>query len=376
MVLLDEEPPGSRNPPRHAARAGAMRPRVRRADRYNPRMSRLSDLPRLLAATELKPVWLIGGAEHLLVLEAADRVRARARELGYSEREVFDVDARFDWNELAMAGNAMSLFATRRVIDLRLPTGKPGKEGSAAISAWCAAPPPDTLLLVTTEDWSKKHEGAWFDAIARIGVAMPVWPLRREELSGWIGARLASRSVDATPDAIELLAERVEGNLLAAAQEIDKLALLAHGARLDVALLEASVADDARFDAFRLTDAAIGGDAARALRIVSGLQAEGEEVIPLLGWILNQLRALQRLSTAGSNLTQALRNERVFDARQGVFRHALKAAGTAHWERCIVHAARIDRIAKGRADGDAWRELQRLVAAIAMPRRAVELIGA
>ena len=338
--------------------------------------ARISDLPKLLSGTELKPVWLIAGAEHLLVLEAADRLRARARELGYSEREVFDVDHRFDWNELTMAGNAMSLFATRRVIDVRLPTGRPGKEGSAAISAWCASPPPDTLLLITTQDWSTKHDGAWVSAIERSGVSMPVWPLKRDELSAWIGARLASREVKATRDAIELLAERVEGNLLAAAQEIDKLALLVNGATLDVGLLEASVADDARFDAFRLTDAAIGGDTARALRIVAGLQAEGEEVIPLLGWVLNQLRVLQRLAAAGSNLSQAMRNERVWDARQAIFKHALKAGSAAHWERCIVQAARIDRIAKGRGDGDVWREMQRLVAAIAMPRRAADLIGA
>lgn len=338
--------------------------------------ARISDLSKLLSATELKPVWLIAGSEHLLVLEGADRLRLRARELGYSEREVFDVDNRFDWNELAMAGKAMSLFATRRVIDVRMPTGRPGKEGGAAIVAWCESPPPDTLLLITAQDWSKQHEGAWVSAIDRAGVSMPVWPLKREEMPGWIGARLVSRGVKATSDAIELLAERVEGNLLAAAQEIDKLALLVGGAMLDVELLEASVADDARFDAFRLTDAAIAGDTARALRIVAGLQAEGEEAIPLLGWLLSQLRLLLRLSDAGANLNQAFRNERVWDARQPMFKRALKAGNATHWERCIVHAARIDRIAKGRADGDVWRELERLVAAIATPRAASPLLSA
>lgn len=122
--------------------------------------ARITDLPRLLGASPLKPVWLIAGAEHLLVMEAADRLRARARELGFAEREIHDVDHRFDWNELAMSGAAMSLFSTRRLIELRMPTGKPGKEGSAAISAWCADPPPDTLLLITAQEWSKGHEGA------------------------------------------------------------------------------------------------------------------------------------------------------------------------------------------------------------------------
>ncbi|MBN8481800.1 MAG: DNA polymerase III subunit delta [Xanthomonadales bacterium] len=337
--------------------------------------ARLSDLPRLLAAPAIAPVWLIAGAEHLLVLEAADRVRARAKALGHLEREVFDADARFDWNELAASGQAMSLFASRRLIDVRLPTGKPGKDGAAALAEWANSPPPDTVLLLTAQEWSKQHEAAWVNAFDRAGVVLPLWPLKPEELPGWIGARFASRGVKATREAVERLAERVEGNLLAAAQEVDKLALLVDGATLDADLLESSVADDARFDAFRLTDAAIGGDAARALRIVAGLQAEGEEAVPLLGWLLTQLRALRRLADAGPRLDQAMRNERIWDSRQAMFRRALKAGDAAHWDRCLVLAARIDRISKGRADGDAWREIQRLVAAIAEPRRAGALLG-
>ncbi|HVT32630.1 MAG TPA: DNA polymerase III subunit delta [Rhodanobacteraceae bacterium] len=334
-----------------------------------------------LASGELAPACLVAGAEHLLVIEAADALRARARELGYAEREVLDVESGFDWNRLADAGRELSLFATRKLIDLRLPTGKPGKDGSAAIAAFCESPPPDTVLLVTANDWSKAHEGAWVRAIEQAGVFVPVWPLKRDELPGWIGARMASRGVAATPDAIAWLADRVEGNLLAAAQEIDKLALLADGATLDVAALEASVADDARYDAFRLTDAAIGGDAARALRIVAGLRAEGEELIPLLGWLLNQLHLLLRLSASGANAA-AFRAERIWPAREGMYRRALKAADGAHWERCLAQAARIDGIAKGqqldaagRSWGDAWRELERLVAAIASPRAGAELLA-
>jgi DNA polymerase-3 subunit delta len=339
--------------------------------------ARITDLPRLLGANELKPVWLIAGAEHLLVLEAADRLRARTRELGFAEREIHDVDHRFDWNELAMSGAALSLFANRRVIELRMPTGKPGKEGSAAISDWCANPPPDTLLLITAQDWSRDHEkAAWYGAVDRVGVAMPVWPLKREELPAWIAARMKAHGLQATRDAIELLAERTEGNLLAAAQEIDKLALLVGDAVLDIDTLEASVADDARFDAFRLTDAAIAGDAARALRIVEGLHAEGAEAIPLLGWLLSQLRVLSRLAHAGGNLNQAFKAERIWDAKQAGFQRALKAGNAAHWERCIVQVGHIDRIAKGRADGDVWREIERLITAIAMPKRGAELLGA
>ncbi|MEO7324741.1 MAG: DNA polymerase III subunit delta [Dokdonella sp.] len=328
-----------------------------------------------LGAGELKPVYLIAGAEHLLVMEAADALRARAKELGFIEREVLDVEANFDWNQLGDASRSMSLFSSRKLIDLRLPTGKPGKEGAAAISEFCAAPPPDTVLLVSTNDWSKKHEGAWSAAIERTGIAVAVWPLKREELPDWIGARMASRGLKATADAIALLADRVEGNLLAAAQEIDKLALLNAGTAVDIEALDANVADDARYDVFRLTDAAIGGDAGRALYIVAGLRAEGEELIPLLGWMLMQLRLLLRLASA-QNIDAALRSERIWPAaREGMFKRALKNGDRAHWERCLNQAGRIDRIAKGRADGDAWRELERLVAAIAAPRRGAGLIA-
>ncbi|MEP7044886.1 MAG: DNA polymerase III subunit delta [Dokdonella sp.] len=327
-----------------------------------------------LASADLKPAYLIAGAEHLLVLEAADALRARAKELGYAEREVLDVEAGFDWNLLGDASRSLSLFASRKLIDLRLPTGKPGKEGGAAIAEYCQAPPPDTVLLITTNDWSKAHEGAWVKALDTVGVHLPVWPLKLEELPDWIGARMASRGLKATPDAIALLADRVEGNLLAAAQEIDKLALLQGSDTLDVATLEASVADDARYDAFRLTDAALGGDAGRALHIVGGLRAEGEELIPLLGWVLTQLRSLLRLSSAGVNLAAAFQTERIWPARQAMYRRALKSGDRAHWERCLAQAGRIDRIAKGRGEGDAWRELERLIAAIASPRRAAGLI--
>ncbi|HKE47144.1 MAG TPA: DNA polymerase III subunit delta [Rhodanobacteraceae bacterium] len=340
----------------------------------------LPALKKQLAGSELKPVYLIAGAEHLIVLEAADALRARARELGYVERDVLDVESNFDWNRLGDASRELSLFASRKLIDLRLPTGKPGRDGSAAIGEFCAAPPPDTVLLVTANDWSKQHEGAWVKAIETIGVFVPVWPLKREELPDWIGARMASRGVAASPDAIAWLAERIEGNLLAAAQEIDKLALLGAGQVIDVPMLEASVADDARYDAFRLTDAAIGGDAGRALHIVAGLRAEGEELIPLLGWVLNQLRLLLRLSSA-ANLGAAFKNERIWPARENLFRRALKNSDSAHWERCLAQAARIDLIAKGqqldaagKSWGDAWIELERLIAAIAKPRAAAELL--
>lgn len=334
--------------------------------------AKLSQLPSLLARDQLAPVWLIAGSEHLLVIEAADALRRRARELGYAEREVHDVDPQFDWNELSRAAGSMSLFSSRKLIDLRLPTGKPGKDGAAAIIEYCDVVPADTILLITCHDWGKAHEAAWSAAIDRVGVHMVAWPVKRDELPGWIGQRLASRGLKPTPDAVALLAERVEGNLLAAAQEIDKLVLLVGDRPLDVQTLEDCVADDARYDAFRLTDAAFAGDAKRALQIVDGLRNEGEELVPLMGWISSQLRGVLR-SGSGAG--------RGYDPRQATYQRALKSAPASHWECCMQHAALIDRTIKGRGDiessmamGLAWRELSRLVAAMAAPRQAAGLL--
>ena len=335
----------------------------------------LSALRKQIVTAELKPVYLLAGEEHLLLLEAADALRARARELGYSEREVLDVESNFDWNALSQSASSMSLFATRKLIDLRVPTGKPGKEGAAAIIDFCERPPPDTVLLITATQWSKAHETAWVAAVEKIGVFVPVWPLKANELTDWIAQRMAARGLKPGRDAIDALAERIEGNLLAAAQEIDKLVLLHGDQPLDAATLEDLVADSARYDVFKLADAALAGDAARSLRILAGLRAEGEQVVALLGWILNQLTLLARLSGARGNPAEAFKAERIWPAREALYRKALARADRAHWDACLIQAARIDRIGKGReldysrkAVGDAWLEFERLLVAIAKPR--------
>lgn len=332
-------------------------------------------LPALLAKPELAPVWLIAGSEHLLVIEAADALRLRARQLGYTERDIHDVDQHFDWNELTRSGSSMSLFSTRKIIEIRLPTGKPGKEGATAIIEYCKNPPDDNLLLITSHDWSKSHEGAWSAAVNKAGEQVIAAPVRRDALVAWIQARMQSRGLKPKRDAIELLAERVEGNLLAAAQEIDKLALLVGDQSLDVATLESCVAEDARYDVFRLTDAAFAGDVGRALHIVDGLRAEGEELFGLLGWVLNQLR--QVIAAAGGGAGKGGWG----GGRQEVFKRALRSAQVAHWERCLDQAGLIDRIVKGRggidsaqANAVAWREFSALIAAISQPQQAAPLL--
>jgi DNA polymerase-3 subunit delta len=321
-----------------------------------------------LTADRLDAVYMLAG-EPLLVLEAADALRARARELGYGEREVFDVGQHVDWNDLARAGASLSLFASRRLIDLRLATGRPGTEGAKAITAFCADPPPDVTLLVTAMEWSSKHDGAWSRKLDASGTMVVFNAPRPGEWSSWIGARLATRGLSATPDAIALLAERVEGNLLAAAQEIDKLAVLHGEGRIDAAAMEALVADSARYDVFKLTDAAFLGDGARALRILAGLRSEGDELLALMGWLVNQLQLALRLANAQNFAAQA-KAERLWQAREQLFRQALRRAPRDHWLQCLARASRIDRMVKGREAGNPWQEAERLIAAIAEPRAA------
>lgn len=333
-----------------------------------------------LAREEPAGVYLLAGEEPLLLQEAADALRARVRALGYNEREILDADAKFDWNALARASTNLSLFATRRLIELRLPTGRPDRDGSAAIIEWCKSPAPDTVLLISAMQWSKKHEGAWVREVERAGIYVPIRSLKLDELPAWIRARMKSHGFAPSDDAVALLASRAEDNLLIIAQEIGKLAMLRpEGGRVDAQELEALDAGNAQYDVFKLTDAAFSGDAARALRVLGGLRAEGEDLIPMLGWLLNQLDLALRLAPASDFASAARAEYNFWPARQRLFANALKRAGhgPSHWERCVAWCARIDRMAKGReidasgkSIGDPWREFERLLVAIAQPRAA------
>lgn len=332
----------------------------------------------VLAAEPLRPVYLVAGAEPLLVGEAADAIRARAREQGFDERVVHEADKDFDWDLLAADFGALSLFSRRRLFDVRLPTGKPGVAGAKFLGEYCAAPPPDTVLLIVGADWSRAHAGKWSQTIAECGHLVPCWPLKPAELPAWLGARLARAGLRAEPEALALLAERTEGNLLAAAQEIDKLGLvLAPGTRLDAEALRAQIADFARFDVFALFEAALAGDAPRVLRVLAGLHAEGAQVPALLGWVGRQLLLLARLASvaeAGGDLGAEMRQAGVWAARQTAYQGALRRQPAWLWERFVAEAARVDQAAKGRLDRDPWQLLERLLLAVSQPRHARALL--
>lgn len=325
------------------------------------------------ASQPLQPIYLIAGAETLRVLEAADAIRARARAEGITEREVFDVDGRdFDWSQLAASFNAPSLFSARRLLELRLPSGKPGKDGAELIVGFCANPPPDVVLLILANEWSKSHQGKWADALARVGTIAVAWPIKPHELADWIERRLRANGLRADADAVQLLSERVEGNLLAAAQEIDKLALLAQGRSLDLATMQSLVADAARYDVFRLAEATLSGQPAVAMRMLAGLRAEGEAAAALLPILIKEVlraAALARVQAAGGNVGAEMKAQGIWESRQAPFKRALQRhSEPRRWERFAALAGRVDRIAKGRGDGDVWLALERLLVAIAEPR--------
>jgi DNA polymerase III subunit delta len=316
----------------------------------------------------LKPVYLVAGEEILRVQELADAIRARARAEGFAEREVFHIDERFNWDEIEGALSALSLFSTRRIFELRLPTAKPGKAGGQFIEKYCADPPPDTLLLILGGEWSSKHGGKWSQAVAQAGHAALLKPLRGDELPQWLRDRMQRVGLQADPAAVAVLVERVEGNLLAASQEIDKLALLHPGARLDAESMAAAVADSARYNVFGLVEATLAGDARRVVRVLAALRAEGGQVPGLMGWIVTELKRLALLAgvqASGGNMAQAFRASGVWDSRKSEYQRLLRRHPASTWERFAIECGRIDRMSKGREDGDPWLALERLLVAVA-----------
>lgn len=308
----------------------------------------------------LTPLYVIHGAEPLAALEAADSLRKLVREAGYNEREVLTAEPGFDWNRLVTAGNALSLFATKRLLELRIPTGKPGKEGSAAIVDFCKRLPEDTITLVTLPeiDWQTRST-TWFGALDAVAVVIEALPVERAKLPRWLQQRLARQQQTASSEALEFLADRVEGNLLAAKQEIDKLALLCPPGEISLQTIESGVVNVSRFNSFQLAQAIYQGDVARLARMLAGLKAEGEAP-PLILWVLtNELRMLLRvLGATRSGRPPAPGKTR--DLEQLSRRHTRDSL-----RKLLREAAKIDRMVKGLDSRDPWDALLKLVTALA-----------
>lgn len=324
-----------------------------------------------LLGKELAPVWFVAGDEPLLVGETVDLIRARARSEGYDERQAYTADAKFDWDELVRAQDNLSLFASRKIVEIRLATGKPGRTGAAAIVALLERLPPDVLFIIVSPRPDKATAaGKWAQALQKKAVWVDVHDVAPEHLALWIGRRMRAAGLQYDADAVELMAMRVEGNLLAAQQEISKLSLLADGQRITVDLVRQSVADGARFDVFQLADAAVGQDAARAARILFGLRSEG--VAPALTvWALvreiNTLVAIWTRVDQGASPGSAMNDARVWRNRQPLFAKALRNHNENSVRHLLAKASLADKIVKGARPGTPWNTLLELVLLLARP---------
>jgi len=317
----------------------------------------------------LAAVYTIHGDEPLLAMEARDAIRAAARRAGCDEREVLVVEKGFDWDAFRATNANLGLFGSRKLIDLRIPSGKPGVDGAKALESAASNPAPDSIMLVTLPKLDRAAQSsAWFCALADAGVAIAVYALERNELPAWIATRLARQGQRANAETLAFLTDRCEGNLFAAQQEIAKLGLLLPEGEIPYAAVESAVTDVARYDVSQLSEAWLAGDAARALRIIAALEAEGEG-LPLLAWQIGEdlhaLAAVREATAAGMPAAVAIRNARLWGRRQDAMEQAAKRVATTAIAPMLRALSRIDAVSKGIGTGNAWDDLRGLALALA-----------
>ncbi len=319
---------------------------------------------------QLLPAYLISGDEPLLTAEAADAVRSRARAAGFSERETYFLERGADWNDVRASANNLSLFAERRIVEIRMPSAKPGKDGGAALLALLETRDPDRLLLILTPRLDRDAQSAnWVRAVEAHGAWVQVWPVDAAKFIAWLRARFRKSRLTAENEALEVLAERTEGNLLAAHQEIEKLRLLVRGDHVTADDVLNSVADSARFDVFKLGECALSGDTARTLRMLEGLRAEGVEPTLVLWSLSKAVRDLWSSLMSGPGGPA-----RAWPRQSAALDKAKRRAPQLSFSRLTVRAVRADRMIKGRLAGNAWDEMALLAAdlcahpALALPR--------
>jgi len=326
-----------------------------------------ADLTQPLAA-----LYVLHGDEPLLVLEAADALRRAARQQGYDEREVLVAGNGFRWDQLQLAGGNLSLFGGNKLIDLRIPNGKPGREGGDALQRHAERPMEGVLTLITLPllDWKTK-KAAWFTALSKVAVVIELNAPELRQLPDWIAHRLARQQQSAVPEALDFIALHVEGNLLAAHQEIQKLALLYPAGGLTLEHVEGAVMDVARVDVDKLRAAVLAGEAPRCARLLDGLRAE-DTAPPLILWALTQeIRTLAQLRAGldrGERFDNLCREARVFGNRQSIYKQAVQRCSTVQLRAALLQAARVDRMIKGLLRGDVWDEFLQLVLRLSQTR--------
>ncbi len=312
-------------------------------------------------ARGIKPIYIVSGDEPLLVAETCDQIRAHLRREGFGERDLFHAEGNFDWEEVLFSANSMSLFAERKILEIRCPGGKPGDKGAAALKTYTDALPDDTVMLFVLPRLDQAAQRTkWFKALDAVGVFVQVWPVELKQMPGWVSERLRRAGLKADREAVELLVERIEGNLLAAIQEIERLRLVASDGRVTIQHVIDGVADSSRYDVYGLIDAAVGQNPRRTLKIVRGLQMEGTDSLFIVTMAARELRSLAAMAgqvSAGKSIDAAMQSARVWAKRKGIVSKCLQARSMAELLEAERRIAGVDQMVKGIGRGDPWREL-------------------
>jgi DNA polymerase-3 subunit delta len=304
------------------------------------------------------------GDEPLAHRECLDAIRQAARLQGFDERNSLLVERAFNWQQIASYGASISLFASRRLLEINVPSGKPGVEGGKALQALASQPLSDTTALIILPKLEREAKNsAWFSALEKQAVVINLEEVPASQLPKWIGARLAQQGQQASPATLEFLAHQVEGNLLAANQEVQKLGLLHPAGELSDDAVRQAVLNVSRYDAFQLGEAVLAGDSARTVRILQGLQDEGENAVAVMNplmWVLRPLLGIKQAELRGENVMQAMTSARIYGERQALVKRALSRLSLRQLEAALQKLADIDKTAKGVMQGDAWLEISRL----------------
>ena len=318
---------------------------------------------------QLAPVYLVTGDEPLQLQECCDLVRREARSQGCTDREVIDAGGSgFDWQEILHSASSMSLFAERKLIELRLPSGKPGAEGSKALCEYLEIASGDDVLLIVAGKIDKQSTNSkWFKALDKAGVVVQVWPVDARHLPRWVRQRVSAAGMSIDDEALQLLCDRIEGNLLAASQEVEKLKLLANDSQISARAVLDSVSDNARYSVFELADKALQGDAAGSLHMLHGLRGEGTEPAVVLWSLTREIRTLNEVQLEcpnGQGVMQALNARRVWKNRISLMQSALARHNPQSMARLLEQATQVDGSIKGFAGGRPWDNLEDLVLGI------------
>jgi len=315
-------------------------------------------------ARQSAPVYLLHGDEPYQMMQLGDKLREYARAQGFDERQVLIANEEADWSAFREAADSLSLFAEKRIIELRLPTGKPGRTGGEVLRQYCANPPEDVLLIITSAKLDRGgSSSAWFKAIDKAGVTIAVWPIESAKLNRWLSDKLASQGLVPSEEAVALISERVEGNMLAAAQEVERLALLCPQGELSAEQVLSAVADSARYSINDLLQAALSGQSARTMRVVRGLREEAVAPVLILWSLSQEIRSGTRAAEAheqGAPMDAALKGAGVWQSRAAPLKKAMSRHNAASWLSMLATSSHIDRVVKGHASGDVWDNIESL----------------